>query len=203
MDQTVANAAAAHPVRPHPERHSELPGDELAALTPAGRMVMTTDGTVTAILAHAVGERIVLGGTEQHLLAVAAPAAGHLRLPVGAPVELRTVQLVGERTGTRYVRAETVVSTAALPPAFREDLARGAETIGRLLRAHRLETYREVVDVQVAEAEGTCRRTYTVSAGGVPVLLITEHFEATCRFLPVGLPAQARRGAARAATGPA
>ncbi|NAZ85287.1 chorismate--pyruvate lyase family protein [Kineococcus indalonis] len=177
----------------HPEGDAEHPGEELAALTPVGRMVMTTDGTVTAILAHAVGERIVLGGTARHRLAAPGPAAAHLRLPAGAPVELRTVQLVGERTGTRYVRAETLVSTAALPPAFREDLARGTETIGRLLRAHRLETYREVVDARVSPAEGTCRRTYTVSAGGVPVLLITERFEAACRFLAASLPAQGRR----------
>ncbi|WP_432490854.1 chorismate--pyruvate lyase family protein [Kineococcus gypseus] len=178
------------------------PDDPLAPLTPVGRMVMTTDGTVTAILAHAVGERIVLGRTAQRWHAVPAAEAAHLRLPPGAAVELRTVHLVGERTGTRYVRAETLVSTDALPPGFREDLARGEETIGRLLRAHRLETYREVVDTRVSAADGTCRRTYTVTAGGLPVLLITEHFESTCGFLAAAVPAQARREPAQPLTGP-
>lgn len=166
--------------------------DQLSALTATGRMVMTTDGTVTAILAHAVGERIVLGASRHEPTAVSAADAGHLRLTPGTPVELRAVHLVGERSGTRYLRAETIVSTAALPPGLGADLASGAETIGRLLRVHRLETFREVVDARVHPADGTCRRTYTVWTGGAPVLLITEHFERACGFLAADVPAQVR-----------
>ncbi|GAA2835630.1 chorismate pyruvate-lyase family protein [Kitasatospora sp. CM 4170] len=156
-------AAPAHPLPP-----------ELARLDLVGRLILTCDGTVTPLVEQVVGERIVTARLA-HVPAPPAEDVAELLAPTAGPLLSRTTHLVGAGSGRVYVRAATVMAVGALPAPLRADLLGSEEPIGRLLRRHRVESFREILSYSVPAGAGAARR-YRVFAGGVPVMLIDEHF---------------------------
>lgn len=152
---------------------------EFGGLGPAARMVLTTDGTVTPMLEQLVGERIVTARLRHDEPATGAgPAAATSRTGPDLPL-VRTTELVGARSGTVYIRARTVLAPDALPQPLRTDLTTTGEPIGRLLRKHRVESFRELVSCSVA-GDGSAHRRYRVYIGGVVALSIEESFSPAC-----------------------
>jgi chorismate-pyruvate lyase len=160
-------------------------GLDLAALTAVQRALIATDGTLTDVLGAVYLEPI-----------------GLVRYPGDAPVRLtdarlelasdearvvRRILLRGARSGTIYLYAESIVATDRLPTAFRREMDADVP-IGRLFVTHRIETFKELL------AFGRCQRpdvallgwptaeclwrTYRVSSGGRPLMLISEYLPA-------------------------
>jgi chorismate-pyruvate lyase len=182
-------------------------------LDPFDRMVLTADGTVTALLEACTGEPIVTTTMRQSGPApfdVLHDAAGcwwhpDVRLLDLAPDErllARRVTLRGAHTGIAYVLAEAVVVPDRLPHVTVRRLLRAGASLGRELAAGRLESRRELRTVAAVRAGsagahlGTepgallARRTYTIVADQLPVAAVTE-------WLPPG-----RLAAAVEASGP-
>ncbi len=154
----------------------------LDRLNLVGRLLLTSDGTVTPMLEQIVGERVVTAElglssapTDPETVALLAAADGSALLT-------RSTHLVGAVTGTVYVRASSVLAVDAVPPPLRADLLGTDEPIGRLLRRHRIESFREILSLQVPESGFPLepRRRYLVFTGGVPAMLIEESFAAEC-----------------------
>lgn len=165
------------PVADHPERVLE-------------HVLLSTDGTVVPLLEGCFGEQIRLADHVQHLRPAAPTDPDALELSPDDRVLHRTVVLQGSSSGRAYVSAETLIVPDRLPGPVREDLLTTSRPIGPVLRAHRMETFREILEVGRTRSgrqtpdETRLFRTYRIVAGGRPVMLITETFP---RFaLPVG-----------------
>jgi beta-ribofuranosylaminobenzene 5'-phosphate synthase len=142
------------------------------------RLLLTTDGTVTPMLEHIVGERVVPTKLTQSYRPADEETRTLLMVPPGEQLLFRASELVGASTGILYVRATSVAVPHALPPQLRDGFLRGEEPIGRLLRRLKIETFREILEYDVAgegpEAEAS--RRYRVYIGNVPALIIGESF---------------------------
>jgi len=151
-----------------------------AELGPEGRLLLVSDGTVMTMLEQITGELIVTAQLDQSLTTVDQETES-LMSPSGGLVT-RLTNLVGAATGTIYIRAKSVLSMSAMPSAVRADLLETDVPIGRVLRKHRIESFREILWVHVPEHPFplTPSRRYLIFIGGIPALLIEESFTADC-----------------------
>ncbi|HEY0508220.1 MAG TPA: chorismate pyruvate-lyase family protein [Blastococcus sp.] len=145
------------------------------------RILMTSDGTVTIMLEQIVGEPIATAGLAHSVAPVDPDTAAVLPFPVSSLIR-RTTRLVGASTGTLYVRATSVFSPDALPKRVCAALRRTDEPIGRLLRRERVESFREILSIEVPDDAGPPepRRRYLICIGGRPAVHIEEIFTASC-----------------------
>jgi chorismate-pyruvate lyase len=146
-----------------------------------GRILLTSDGTVTAMLEQIAGEQIVTAQLDQSMTTVDQETEALMSFPGGGLVT-RITNLVGAVTGKIYVRAKSVLSMSAMPAVVRADLLGTDEPIGRLLRKHRVESFREILSVHIPEHPFPLlpSRRYLIFIGGAPALLIEESFTAEC-----------------------
>jgi chorismate-pyruvate lyase len=103
--------------------------------------------------------------------------------------------LCGQTTGSEYIFAHTHLFPEALAPAVQTRLAETNEPIGKVLREHRLEDFRQIEErgcrpmPAIAEILGAPTtdqmqwRRYTVISGGQVIMEITEVFS-ECLFGP-------------------
>jgi chorismate-pyruvate lyase len=161
------------------------------------RMVLTADGTVTTLLEAGTGEPIVTRTIRQsgpatldRLRAVSGcwwqPDVSLLGLAPGDRLMARQVTLTGALTGVVYVLAESLVVPDRLPEWFAGSLAQTGSSLGRLLAAGRLETRREIQQIDTERAGEAAdhldiwpsatlvRRSYTILIGQRAVAAVTE-----------------------------
>ncbi|WP_405792568.1 chorismate--pyruvate lyase family protein [Streptomyces sp. NBC_01506] len=145
------------------------------------RMLMTTDGTVTTLLEQIVGESITTSRLDHRAGLVDPGAAAALPYPTDNLLT-RTTQLVGTETGTVYVWATSVFCPGALPARVRTGLLTLGEPIGKLLRQNRVESFREILSIDLVDEHGQRRprRRYVICIGGSPILHIEETFTVEC-----------------------
>lgn len=170
-------------------------GTSLAAindLEPLARILATTDGTVTEILEAWADDNVAVGHLSQREALLARPLSP-LEANVHDLVLRRDVLLVGARTQRPLLYAESLILLTRLPAPIRNGLRKGRTPIGKLIRANRLETYREflflgraaagllALQFRVAPADLLIERTYRIFAGGRPIMLINEKFPALMR----------------------
>jgi chorismate-pyruvate lyase len=149
------------------------------------RAVLATDGTVTNLI-ESLLERVVIEKLGQE--PVAAPVAEWPDLAPGTQVLRRTVLIRGAESRRIFLHAESLVVLERLAPALRAELAATDKPIGKLIREHRLESYREIlasrnepagaraVALGVDAGEPLVARTYRIHLGGRPAIQITERF---------------------------
>jgi chorismate-pyruvate lyase len=167
----------------------QLVGIDLRALSPLQRILLVTDGTLTEILEAYFLEPITLVKLAQQM-APAIRAQAALGLAAGEPCLERKIFLQGAETGRIYVYAESLIAIERLGAKLREDLMATGAPLGRLWLEHRLETFKELIDMRCRPAGDLAQhfgvkpdapllaRSYRVSAGGRPVILISEFFGA-------------------------
>jgi chorismate-pyruvate lyase len=148
-------------------------------------MLLSADGTVTALLEACVGEPIATRTTRQagpatldSLLAATGrwwhPDPTLLELTPAERLIARRALLLGTRSEIPYVLAESLVAPARLPTRLAERLTLEGSSIGRLLAGWSLETRRELLEITAIRAgevsdhlgvgpgETLARRTYRI-----------------------------------------
>ncbi len=165
----------------------ERTGVEPGALTQLQRILVVTDGTLSDILEAAALERIRLVKLSQETVP-STRSDDWLRPARGEKFLARKILLQGSRTGTNYVYAESVIALDRLPPRFDDELVRSNTPLGQLWLEHRLETFKELLELRYERADERSKhfncdvsamllaRTYGVFSAGVPVMTITEFF---------------------------
>lgn len=150
------------------------------------RILLTTDGTVTTILEAYAGEPIEAVRLAQSRQPAGPQDAELLAVTADSPVLHRRVLLCGARSGTAFVHGESLIVPERLDPGILGRLESTSEPIGALLRASRLETFREILaageqpagasasDFGCDEDAVLLYRTYRVVRRGQPLALITE-----------------------------
>jgi chorismate-pyruvate lyase len=150
-------------------------------------MLVGTDGTVTHILEAYAGEPIEVVKLHQGFDA-ANGADSRLDVDTGDEVLRRRVVLRTGSSRRNLLYAEAVVAVSRVPPAFVDGLVGTDKPIGVLLGVHRMETLREILQVE-REAAGPSAvhfkveptselivRVYRIVAQGRPIVVITEKF---------------------------
>ena len=184
-----ADAAPAHTsiyVAQCDRPHALKPVDA-QALDPFHRALLVMDGTLTHFVEAFHGERLVSTGLQQHTT----PLVDYdrwLEAPAGLQVIERQTVLTGARTGALYVYAQSRIAVDRLPACLRAAIDDSGELLGRIMRACRAETYRELLwhgieyPTELPEAVSArvgsrfLTRAYQVMAGGRPFMFITERF---------------------------
>ncbi|MFC7387113.1 chorismate--pyruvate lyase family protein [Sphaerisporangium rhizosphaerae] len=147
-----------------------------------GRIVLTTDGTVTPLLEHIVDEPVVAARIDQHYVDPDDRTRALLQVSACERLLSRSTELVGARSGAVYVQARSIAVPRALPQELRHGLLRTGEPIGAMLRRQRIETFREIL-AYALDGERPDRwacREYRIFIGGTPALLISEVFGTSC-----------------------
>jgi long-chain acyl-CoA synthetase len=120
---------------------------DLSTVSPFLRALLVTDGTVTKNLEAYFWEpiEVELLSHEQQLSDRAYP---EIEVQAQAAIVRRRVVLRGRMTSSAYAFAETVMTIEGVSEDLRRSLVEERKGIGELLRARRLETYRELVSVE-------------------------------------------------------
>jgi chorismate-pyruvate lyase len=163
-----------------------LDGIEWHTLDPLQRVLLVTDGTVTAILEAAFLEGIRVVKLSQDVVK-AAPSHALLQASPEEAIVERRVLLRGAATGRNYVYAESLIAVNRMGPAFCRLLFDSDTPLGQLWLDQKLETYKEIVEMRGAAdgpgaeylecgGSGVLIRKYRIYSGGIPVMIIGEHF---------------------------
>jgi len=154
-------------------------------LSAVERAVLGSDGSFTLLLTALLGQEVKVAMIEQAVEYLRADDEA-LQLDKGARVLNRNVRLYTEPE-RNVVFASSMIALDRLPTALASDLLGGKETIGRLLRNHRLENFRELVDWGTSPTPEVARsyffsdemtyRSYRIISNGMPVMLVTEFFD--------------------------
>jgi len=160
---------------------------DLSTLSSFSRVLLTTDGTLTEILEAYFLEHIQLVKVSE----VVRPAAHNLpilNVRPGDEIIERKILLQGVTSNINYVYAESLIVVNEMPIEMRHDLLHSKTPIGRLWLEHKMETFKEMVDVCKERAGNTAKffgvdydtpilsRTYRVFSHRKPVILIIEKF---------------------------
>jgi chorismate-pyruvate lyase len=193
--QRRTGVPAFDPVAPFFTAQDRRP-DDLAAvaaadLSPLQRALLVTDGTVTTLLAAWALEPVNVQPLGQRAITLAAdgpPAAGWLEAPPGSALIERAVVLEGGTSRRLFAYAESLICADRLPVALRSGLESGRLSLGQLLLMPGLQSRREglwygrerpahLPPAVAARAPAEfLARTYRVTSGTRPLMVITERF---------------------------
>ena len=160
---------------------------DAAALTPFQRALLVIDGTVTQFIEAYTAERVDVTCLSQKRRVLTQP---HARLEVerGASVIARDVLLKGAATGAVYAYGTSLIAPERLESTLLTGIEGAEESLGRLLRQNRAETYRELLwhGLEPADAppcpgmqnkrQPHICRSYRMICRGRPLMVIVERF---------------------------
>jgi chorismate-pyruvate lyase len=123
------------------------------------RICAGTDGSVTLLLELLTGKTVNVETKEQKAVKATPEVARLLDIEAGDEVNERLVVLTAG--DTVYVLAKSLAPVKRMPPDVRKDMIQADIPIGRILRDHKLETRRDIIDMKI---------TANTFFGGLPVL---------------------------------
>lgn len=160
---------------------------DLSALNSLQRILLTTDGTLTKILEAYLSEEIqIVKLSERSVLA--AEDVPLLELERGREVIERKILLQGKVSGKNFLYAESLLVPERLDELFRDELLKSEMPLGRLMLAHRMETFKEIITAtketpdslstffQISSKDNLLSRTYRLFYRHKPIMIITEKF---------------------------
>ncbi|MDD1673446.1 MAG: chorismate pyruvate-lyase family protein, partial [Methanomicrobiales archaeon] len=165
---------------------------EAGPLSPTQRILLGTDGSVTSLLEILTRGPVDITTRVQVVQPADPSIATLLDMDPGDEVNYRVVELRSRSKGEALLSAVSHTPLRRLEPAFRSDLMRADIPIGRILRNHRIESRREILDIFLKSADrelattcGICigepvlTRTYHIIRQEKPLIFIQESFPAT------------------------
>ena len=151
------------------------------------RLLLITDGKITDIVQAYSGETVEAVKLNQKLVKYSS-AFEALNLEPEREVIERSIVLQGTKTQTNYLYADSYLVLERLDRELRNELIFSRKPIGKLLKDHKVETYRETLDCGIEAAGSLAKyfgietdaeliyRTYLVLINSLPVMQITEKF---------------------------
>lgn len=163
---------------------------DFSALPPFLRVLLITDGTVTRTLQAYFDEPIEIE-VISHREMDSPRSYSDIGVAAGEKIIHRKVLLRGRRSRVAYAVAESAIALVRLPLEIQSRLATEALGIGELIRATRLETYREILSLDYTNASEwagplavdagsrIAMRRYAIHVASRPTIEITEVFPET------------------------
>jgi chorismate-pyruvate lyase len=158
-----------------------------ANLSTLQRILLSTDGTLTEILEAYFLEQIVLVKLSEHMFAAPADIA-ELHAYEGDQLIQRRILLQGAQTKQNYVYADSFIVVDRIDERMKQDLLDSKIPLGRLWLQHRMETFKEMMNIDSKPAGELCSyfdiapedrifsRSYRVFSKRTPIIFITEIF---------------------------
>ena len=162
---------------------------DLSSLSVLQRLILVSNGTLTKLLENLVCEPLTVIKLHENL-EITPVEIPYLELEKNAQIVQRKICLQGQKSGTNWLYAESVIVPARLPALFREELLESQIPIGTLWTKHRVEMFKELqppfsetadelaVHFNVAKNDKLLGRTYRVFSNQVPIMMLTEKFPA-------------------------
>ncbi len=150
------------------------------------RILMTTDGSITAIIEAVTQKKVEVETLEQKILRADRELAKLLEIDEGDEVNYRVVYL--KANDEIYAKAVSFTPLKRLENSFKEDLMRADIPIGKIMKRHNIEARREIrwsrveeADLQLAKELGivdrrVISRNYNIIHRGKVLINITEFF---------------------------
>ncbi|MDW7728086.1 MAG: chorismate pyruvate-lyase family protein [Candidatus Methanoperedens sp.] len=123
------------------------------------RICAGTDGSVTMLLELLTCKTVKVETKEQRAIKATGEVAGILDIDIGEEVNKRLVVLTAG--DTVYALASSLAPVKRMPPDVRKDIMQADIPIGRILRDHKLETRRDIINMKI---------TASAFFGVIPVL---------------------------------
>lgn len=141
---------------------------DVGKLSSAQKILLTTDGSVTAILDVLKGH-VDITTLVQEFVPADEEMATTLNIDVGDTVNYRVVIIGGKQP---LIYAVSLVPVDRLTSGCREDLIGADIPIGRILKKHNIESRREIKSIFVEEADEKLREIFKTDS---PFLCRTYH----------------------------
>ena len=117
------------------------------------RICAGTDGSVTQLLEVLTGKSVIVETISQNVVKASPQIAGLLGIEPGDDVNDRLVTL--KVNDIIYVLAKSLAPINRIPGGVRDDLMRADIPIGRILREHKLETRRDILNIQIVHRDSS------------------------------------------------
>jgi chorismate-pyruvate lyase len=166
------------------EKIEDLENDYNWEFSNTQKILMTTDGSITAILDVLYG-KIALKTLEQHFEEATEESARLVNVDAGDEVNYR--EIVMHKDDYPLIYAVSYIPLKRLSKEMRDDLVRADIPIGRILKKYNAETRREINVIQIEKAtdklkelynteEDFLTRDYTIIMNGEILMWIKEFF---------------------------
>lgn len=151
------------------------------------KILLSTDGTVTDLLALYTGEAIRVKKLAQSIREAVAPDT----LRCEGPTKLLSRQILLSGASKNYLYADSLFVFERFSKSIQEQLLNTNKPIGLMWKEARLETYREIVEQKVEPCPEIAKyfelpttavfvsRTYVIHQAGKPLGAITEKWPAS------------------------
>jgi beta-ribofuranosylaminobenzene 5'-phosphate synthase len=160
-------------------------------LSKAQRLLLMTDGSVTALLEVLTGKPVVVTTLLQQVVTADTDKAADLDVAEGDNLNYRIVVLKNEDDDRPLIYAESYTPIARLQKEFRHDLMKADIPIGRIMAQRKIESRREIRHIETTLNEELSdlfdvphdvpmlSRTYDIISHGTILIRITETFPST------------------------
>lgn len=156
---------------------------DVSAFPPFLRTLLVTDGTVTKSIEAYYWELVNVKSLLQELVAKPLRQT-NLKETQQSQYLHRKVILIGENSQRIYAAADSYIHLDLLPQQTAERLVDNKIGIGELLRDEGVESYREILDIGIEDADNSlwpgydksAYRTYVIHINDKPAIEITEWF---------------------------
>lgn len=135
-----------------PERMKEIE-EQVGKLSPVHKILLGTDGSVTQMLEIITGHPVIVITRSQEVVHADKTTADLLAVEEGDRINHRVVELRDAATAEVLVYAVSDTPISRLSHTFRHDLMKADVPIGKIMRNHRIEARREILDAQVLAAD--------------------------------------------------
>lgn len=129
---------------------------EVGDLSNAQKILLSTDGSVTAIL-DVIKGHVKIETLEQKFIDADAEVAELLDIEIGDVVNYRVVVI---ETDQPLIYAVSLIPIKRLENDFKEDIIRADIPIGRILRKHNIESRREIKSVYSEEPSSDIKEIF-------------------------------------------
>jgi len=136
--------------------------DHVGRLSAVQKILLGTDGSVTQLLESITGNPVTITTRVQEIVRADHVTAELLGIAQGDLVNHRIVELKDSGTGEVLIYAVSDTPIARLPPSFRDDLMKADIPIGKIIRHHRIEARREILNARVVPAGEEAGRTFAI-----------------------------------------
>lgn len=150
-----------------------------------GAVFLGHDGSMTRLLELSIGGPVSLRTIGQKVVPCPELPSSFLEVRAGEPVNERDILILRSLDERPLLHARSYTPLSRLEPGFRRDMMRADIPIGRIMRAHRIEARREILEVGYLDSDpvlGSLLRTpgpyiwrrYNIITGGKPLITIRE-----------------------------
>ena len=144
------------------QRAIQLLEHEIGMLSPAQKILLGTDGSVTNLLEMITGGPVAITTLFQGVVPADEETSAELGIKKGEDVNHRVVKITDRQTGQVLIYAVSNTPLSRLSPSFTFDLMKADIPIGKILQKHRIEARREIARLRLLRADDTLSTVFGI-----------------------------------------